>query len=189
MELKSVKYWFSSLTSGASVAKAFKGKADIPCGLCNILFSHLVLALLMLAFVLSAAMNDGQNLLAGLLWPTGFVVIGVVSWLTRSYLYHLTASLVGGKGDYREYAALISFPMAGALVIGTALMLVFMLSVFQWVIVYLLLIVIPLMSIIQITEKQYGLSRDRALAAVIVPTALMILISVLLSSYGLAPSA
>lgn len=186
MEAKSVKYWFISLKSGTETVKAFRGKAKLVDGLWNILLSHFVLAVLMLALILSAMSNNGQDTMAHLFWPVGLLVVGIVSWLTRSYVYHMTASLLGGKGDYTNYARLISFPMAGALVVGTGLMVVFLLSFFDLTVMYLLLIIIPLVSIIQITEREYGLSRSKAIAAVIIPTVLMIVLSVVFSEYGIA---
>ena len=180
-----MKHWFLSLKNGTETVKAFKGETDLKKGLQNILLSHFVLAALMLVLVFSAVLNNGQEALVYLFWPVGFLVIGAVSWLTKSYLYHSFASLVGGRGDYKEYAGLISFPMAGAIVIGSILIVVFLFSVFEWTVLYLLLVLIPLISIIQITEKEYGISKGKAVTVVILPTTMMVVISMLLSWYGL----
>ncbi|MCD4739939.1 hypothetical protein K8R43_01955 [archaeon] len=180
MMLKQIKYWFLSLFKAKETAKTFK-KTGIEQGIWNITLSHLVPALFMIALIVSINQNTIQQLIR----PLGILVIGVVSWMSRSYVYHLSATLLGGKSNYKNYAGLLSFPLAGTIAIGTILLAGSIYVYLDATIAYLILILLPLASIIKITENTHKITTKKAAIAVIIPTIAMVLLSFLFSANGI----
>lgn len=178
MNTENVKHWFTSLANGNNTQEMVKGKT-ISEGVLNIVFSHAFISVFALYLVMpDISIQD--------LWPVGFLIVGIISWLTRTYLYHSFALILGGKGNYQEYTVKTSFPISGSMVIGTFLIGALLISGIEWIWVYLLMVFIPLLAIIQITEKEYALPRTKAIVAVLIPTLLMIVLSVAFSYYGVS---
>lgn len=177
-----IGYWFKSLMDGTETVKKFRGSVGITTGLTNLIIAFFLVNIILvpLSFFYGMGMIPTIGIEWFLLFILGFIVItdilGIVSWLVSSFLTHLFAGILGGNGEYQEYAALVTFPQAGLILLNMTLGLIPLIGMF----VNLAGAGLAIISQVSIIKEEYGLGTIRAVIALILPGILMIISLVIL---------
>jgi hypothetical protein len=183
--LTRVKYWFISLKSVDELTKKFKGRVGTSEAFLNLFLAALIaeLVLVLISLVYSSGVYSSGaeiNFEVSKLVVLGFALIfsvafKIIFWFVLLSIYHVSASILGGRGNYAEYLGIASFPVAGILfinIISAPLLCAIRFCDFSYLILLFLFIVIS-----RITQEEYGLSTIKSVFVVVV---VPILVSILL---------
>jgi hypothetical protein len=192
-----VKHWFISLRDGTETVHEFKGRISLGEGALNLILALAFFAVFFWVISLAATLLKGGFsiilLVTLLAIPLVVIILSMLAWLITTGIYHFLASLLGGKGSFKDYAALLSFPLAGSIILNvvfsaplTAMGVLFLqgLEILAGLVSFVIGI-IQLIAQVKITKEEYGLSTARAVATVLIPT---FLIGVLLVGVVVAAS-
>lgn len=174
------KYCLVSLMKPKKTVKELKGRLNIKTGFINLMpvvFVYGAIVGLMLSLGGNKEMMLSESSVNIILVLTlGGTLLFTLYWLITSFLTHTIALRYGGKGNYREYAVLASFPETGAVIIAILVCWIPLLgAMITW-----LMGLIPMIAKISMVEEEYGLHREKAMVSVIAAHMIFVLGSILL---------